>query len=233
MSAETVIRVLIDLFSIFGYPDFIHSDRGSQFMSKSVREFLNSNGISQSRTTPYHPIGNGQCERYNGILWKGIKLALADENKDEAHWEKVLPKVLHAQRSLLCTATNATPHDRLFNFPRRSGLGASLPSWLLNPGPVLLRKFQRQNKSEPLVDEVELIEANTHFARVKFANGVEDTVSTRDLAPYPTSETVTNNTENNIEEQNVELPLEAEEDRNSGEGTRRSNRIKKPPNRFY
>ena len=34
-----------------------------------------------------------------------------------------------------------------------------------------------------LVDEVELVEANPHYAHIKFPNGREDTVSIRDLAP--------------------------------------------------
>ena len=38
-----------------------------------------------------------------------------------AEWERVLPDALHSTRSLLCTATNATLHERLFNFQRQSG----------------------------------------------------------------------------------------------------------------
>ena len=95
----------------------------------------------------------------------------------------MLPDVLHSVRTLLCTSTNATPHERLFNFNRRSGTGTSLPSWLSEPGKVLLRRFVRQSKQEPLVDEVDLLEANPQYAHIKFPNGRETTVSVRDLAP--------------------------------------------------
>lgn len=94
-----------------------------------------------------------------------------------------MPDVLHSIRTLLCTATNCTPHERLFNFQRRSGTGTALPSWLLNPGTVLLRRFVRQSKYEPFVDEVELIEANPQYAHVRFPDGRESTVSIKDLAP--------------------------------------------------
>ncbi|GFW63993.1 putative retrovirus-related pol polyprotein from transposon opus [Trichonephila clavipes] len=57
-------------------PSFIHSDRGSSFMSHELKSFLTSQGIATSRTTPYNPAGNGQVERYNGIIWKTIQLAL-------------------------------------------------------------------------------------------------------------------------------------------------------------
>ena len=79
------------------------------------------------------------------------------------------------------------PHKRFLNFHRRSMLGRSLPNWLLQPGPVQLSRFVR-TKNQPLVDVVELIEANPNFAIVKFSDGTESTVSVTDLASTPTRE---------------------------------------------
>ena len=100
-----------------------------------------------------------------------------------SHWQEVLPDVLHSVRTLLCTATNCTPHERMFQFQRRSGTGTSLPTWLLVPGPVLLRRFVRRSKQDPLVDEVQLIEANPQYAFIRYPDGRESTVSIKDLAP--------------------------------------------------
>ncbi len=41
-----------------------------------------------------------------------------------------------------------------------------------------------RTKHDPLVDEVELLEANSHYAHVRFPDGRESTVSTHHLAPY-------------------------------------------------
>jgi transposase InsO family protein len=185
MSTATVIKCLRQLFSLFGMPAYIHSDRGTQFMSAELSSFLTLNGVSQSRTTPYNPAGNGQCERYNGTIWKTIQLTLKEQNLPDKYWESVLPEVLHAVRSLLCTATNATPHERFFSFTRRSSSGSSIPSWLTNPGSVLLKRHARSSKSDPLVEEVELILATPNYAHIQRRNGVESTVSLRDLAPLP------------------------------------------------
>ena len=163
-------------------PSYIHSDRGTSFLSKEVREYLTNPGIATSRRTPYHSQGNGQCERYNGIIWKRTLLALASRNLKKSQWETVLPEVLHSIRSLLCTATNATPRERLFSYQRRTPNGHSLPSWLSTPGPVLLRRHVRASKYEPLVDEVVLLEANPEYAHIRFTNGCESTVSVSDLA---------------------------------------------------
>lgn len=118
-------------------------------MSKELREFLTSKGIACSRTTSYNPQGNGQAERYNGTIWKSITMALKSRELPTKLWQEVLPDALHSVRSLLSTATNATPHERMFNFTRRSSTGYSIPSWLCEPGTVLLKRHVRHSKSEP------------------------------------------------------------------------------------
>ena len=183
LTSSTLISHLKHLFSVFGMPSYIHTDRGATFMSRELKSFLHTNGIATSRTTPYNPQGNGQCERYNGILWKAIQLALRTNDLRTSRWEEVLQQALHSVRSLLCTTTNQTPHERMFNHPRKSPSGEALPTWLLEPGKVLLRRQVRTNKYEPLVDEVDLLEANPEYSHIRYPDGRESTVSTRHLAP--------------------------------------------------
>ena len=152
-------------------------------MSKELKDWLHSKGIATSRTTAYNPRGNGQCERYNGIIWRTVCLALKTHNLPIEKWEVVLLDALHSIRTLISTATNETPHDRFFSFERRSAAGSALPDWLSNPGKVLRKRHVRQSKYEPLVEEVDLIEANPSYAYIRSADGRETTVSLRDLAP--------------------------------------------------
>ena len=189
MKSTTVIQCFIQLFSLFGMPSFIHSDRGSSFMSEEVRNFLLSKNIASSRTTPYNPQANGQVERLNGTLWKAITLKLADKCLPIERWEDVLLDALHSIRSLLCTATNATPHERLFKYERKSTNGISLPSWLLAADNVLLKRSVRSSKYDPVVEEVELLECNPHYAYIRLPSGREETVSLRQLAPIPNPDT--------------------------------------------
>ena len=183
MTSATVISRFCQVFSMFGMPAYVHSDRGPSFMSEELKTFLHSKGIATSRTTPYNPRGNGQVEKLNGTIWKAIQLTLKSRELDISHWEVVLLDVLHSIRSLLCTETNCTPHERMFQHARRSTAGNSLPTWLLTPGPVFLKRSVRQSKFDPLVDEVDLISANPQYATVKLRDGREATVSLRQLAP--------------------------------------------------
>ena len=80
-------------------------------------------------------------------------------------------------------ATICTPHERMFLHLRKSSNGVTMPTWL-RPGLVYVKHHLR-NKGDLLVDEAKLIEANPQYARVRFNNGRETTVSLRDLAPHP------------------------------------------------
>ncbi|XP_063628196.1 uncharacterized protein LOC134799687 [Cydia splendana] len=185
-SSATVIKCFKELFFEYGQPLYIHSDRGSCFMSEEIQSFLKKCNIATSRTTPYNSQGNGQVEKLNGTLWRTIQLSLKSKNLPIENWEQVLKLSLHCVRSLLCTSINATPHEKLFNFPRRTPVGESLPSWLV-PGPVLLKKFVR-SKTDPYVEEVELLHSNPNYSYVRRRNGQESTVSNRHLAPLPLSD---------------------------------------------
>ena len=152
--------------------------------------------MATSKTSRYNPRGNGQVERLNGTLWKAIQVSLHSRKQKLSDWESVLPDALHSVRSLLCTATNQSPHERLFNYERRSTSGKSMPSWV-KPGPVYIRNHVKQNKMSPPVSYATLINANPEYAHVRLDSGVETTVSLRDLAPSPsaveeTVETVVN-----------------------------------------
>ena len=178
-----VIKHLTNLFSVFGNPSFVHSDRGTAFMSEEVKGFLHSRGIATSRTTAFNLQGNGQVERYNGIIWQTVSLVLRSRNLFIVNWEKVLDVALHCTRSLLSTATNCIPHECLFNFQRKSATRDSIPTWLTRSKSALKRHL-RGSKYEPLVETVDILEVNPNYAHVRFSNGRETAVSLRHIAPH-------------------------------------------------
>ncbi|XP_038667976.1 uncharacterized protein LOC119973664 [Scyliorhinus canicula] len=131
---STYFLTIIDEFPAwFGFLAYIHSHQGTSFMSDELCQYLLSKGIASSRTTSYNPRGNGQVERENATIWKAVLLALRSRRLPTTRWQEVLPDALHSIRLLLCTATNETPHNRLFAFPRKSISVVSLPHWLTTP----------------------------------------------------------------------------------------------------
>ena len=185
--AKTVIACLDSLFCFFGFPYYLHSDRGSSFLSHEIKEYLLYRGIASSHSSLYHPTGNSQCKRVNQTIWRTIKLILHGRSLPEELWEDVLQEGLHCIRSLVCLATNETPHERMFKFQRKAMTGISMPTRLLTPGTILLRRFIR-HKSDPQCKQVKLLDANPTYAHVILLDGCKSTVSTSDLATWPGTE---------------------------------------------
>ena len=111
------------------------------------------------------------------MIWNTILLALKSKKLPVSRWESVLPEALHSIRSLLCVATNCTPHERLFSFFRQATAGNTVPTWLLTPGPVYVKCHALNSKYEPKVEKAHLLEANPEYAFVCFDSGRETTVS--------------------------------------------------------
>ncbi len=99
----------------------------------------------------FHYFIFNSVERYNGIIWKSILLALESQKMSTYQWEQVLPDALHAICTLLSTATNETPHERFFKFHRKASHGCAVPSWLTTPGKVYLELIKLKYISESLV----------------------------------------------------------------------------------
>ena len=184
ISAKEVVKHIQSLFELFGSPSSVHSDRGTQFESQEFKQFLLRHNVVKSRTTPYRPQANGQCERENGTIIRALKLALATHGLSKESWEQVLPTVLASTRALLCTATNQTPHERFLSFPRASITGIDIPAYLTTPGSMIYVRRRDALKLDTPVTPVRLVETiSPYFSRIEYPNGRVDTVSTRDLAP--------------------------------------------------
>ena len=74
-----VISALRQNFSIFGLPEHIVSDNGSQFTSADFQHFLSQNGIFHTKTAPGHPATNGLAERYVGFFKSKMSALSSDD----------------------------------------------------------------------------------------------------------------------------------------------------------
>ena len=70
----SVAEALLQMFSPVGIPKEILSDRGTQFTSQLVKELHRLLCLKPLFTTPYHPMGNGHCERLHSTLKSCLKI---------------------------------------------------------------------------------------------------------------------------------------------------------------
>ena len=182
MTSKTIIRCLSQLFSIFGMPDMIHTDRAADFLAEETKRFLLEKGIATSKTSRYHPEENGQVEKLNGTLWKVIQISLHFRNIKLSGWEDILPDAFHSIRSILCSTTNVTSHERLFKYTHKSTFRTPIPTWA-KPGSIFIRNHTKSSKYDPPVTPATLLEIKPHDAYVHLPSGVKITVNIRDIAP--------------------------------------------------
>ncbi len=66
----------------------------------------------KSRTTAYHPAGNGACERVNQTLKRGSQKIVDEKNLEI--WDSVLPMAVFAYNSTIHSATGFTTFYLMF-----------------------------------------------------------------------------------------------------------------------
>ena len=110
-TAVTVARALMtNVFSRFGMPSEILTDRGSEFESELFAQLLRWLEIDKLRTTAYKPSTNGTVERFHRTLNSVLGKVVSENQRD---WDQRLPFALAAYRASVHSSTGFTP-NRVF-----------------------------------------------------------------------------------------------------------------------
>ena len=105
---STIVTALIrHWIAIFGVPDRITSDRGSQFTSTVWKQLCSELGMKPQRTTSFHPAANGKVERFNRTLKDSLRSRL----ENNSNWIHELPWALIGIRNSPNDDTKLSPAD--------------------------------------------------------------------------------------------------------------------------
>ena len=117
--AETAARKLTEMFFRFSPPEQLHSDQGRQFEGRLIAQICKMLGISKTRTSPYHPQGDGLVERFNRTLVSMLSAVVQDRHHE---WEEHLRATCMAYNTSVQSSTGFTPFYLMFGRKARMPL---------------------------------------------------------------------------------------------------------------
>ena len=110
-AAKTAETLYKNIYTKYGIPKYIHSDRGASFLSKVIKELNNILCIKHTVTTPYRPQSNGSCERLNSIIINRIRTL---HPREKNRWHLHLDSLILAYTSTVHESTGISPFYGMF-----------------------------------------------------------------------------------------------------------------------
>lgn len=127
VSAKNVVRCLLNLFTVFGFPKEIQSDQGSNFTSNLHKEVLNLLNISHKVSTAYHPQSQGCLERFHQTFKSVLKKYCLETQTD---WDDNIGWLLFAIRECPQESLGYSPFEVLYGRQIRGPLKVLKDKWL-------------------------------------------------------------------------------------------------------
>jgi transposase InsO family protein len=95
ITADKAVEFIKEIMYKFGIPNNIIINNGTQFTVREFKDFCADLGIKINYASVSHLQSNGQVERSNDMILRGLKPRIFDRLKPYAgKWVKELPSVL-------------------------------------------------------------------------------------------------------------------------------------------
>ena len=114
ITSEDVIRAIVENCVLtFGAPDCLHTDQkeGANFCSELLLEVCKIFGREKTRTSPYHPQGNGVVEGHNRVVADVISEYYAN---NPSSWDQMIPYLNFVYNTTVHKTTRQTPLSLVF-----------------------------------------------------------------------------------------------------------------------
>ena len=112
-----------DFINRFGLPPRILHDQGNEFENNLFRHIQKLTGITNSRTTPYHPECNGIVERMNQNM---LSMTRTLEEAEKSRWKYSLNKLLHIYNCTRNETSGYSPYYLTFGIEPRLPIDLTL-----------------------------------------------------------------------------------------------------------
>ena len=96
------------VFTRFGPPASLMSDRGTAVIGKVVTSLCQAFRVKRLKTSSYHPQSNAACEQFNRSIWLQLKAYCITQTE----WPNHLSAIAMAYRATV--ATSSTEYSSYF-----------------------------------------------------------------------------------------------------------------------
>lgn len=111
ISSESIIGAMKEIFCRLGFPKYLRTDNGRQYISTVFEKYCDTNGITLIRTPPYWPQANGEVENMNRSLVKRLKIA----HLNKANLQQEIQDFMLMHNVTPHSTTGTSPSELMFN----------------------------------------------------------------------------------------------------------------------
>lgn len=111
-SATVISYLRSEVFNVFGVPETLHSDNGTQFVSREFEKFLEEYGVRHTLTAVYTPQSNAS-ERVNRSVLAAVRSYIRGDHRE---WDVHIHEIAGALRNAVHSSTGFSPHYLTFGF---------------------------------------------------------------------------------------------------------------------
>ena len=129
IKTKNIVKALVKFFTFVGLPKSVQSDQGSNFMSGIFQQVMHELGITQYKSSPYHPESQGALERFHQTLKNMIRSYCFDTEKD---WDEGIHLLLFAVRESVRKSLGFSPFELVFGHTVRGLLKLLKEKFLSN-----------------------------------------------------------------------------------------------------
>jgi transposase InsO family protein len=110
--ATTIARELLQIFSLFGWPKILTSDRGSEWLNEVVEAMIEISGIDRRLSLSFNALGNSVAESWIKLS-KTTTIKLLKGKRDQ--WEHYIPWVNYCINVKYARLHKSRPYTLMFN----------------------------------------------------------------------------------------------------------------------
>lgn len=109
--SDTIVKALIQVFGDYGFPRYLQSDNGTEFVNTLVKKLSEATGFDHRLVTPYHPRANGVAERWVQTSVRTLRKLIKGALKD---WDHFVPCVQLAINAKISERHDSAPFSLMF-----------------------------------------------------------------------------------------------------------------------